>query len=195
MSSPENPGTPEKKQGLACLGVLGVIAFVVLLLVFTNRGGGSGDSSDDTAASPSYPTATATDDPYTSTPYPSDPSSSDPYSAAPDTSDSYSSDPYGTDDPYGTPSPDPSPYTSGTCLNGTLPDSTTAQSVSGVDEVSCSASDAHYKVIETIPLTSDMSRCNDNPQTQYAFSSRYTINGSTINEYVYCLVGLGSYAR
>ncbi|MGW1283561.1 LppU/SCO3897 family protein [Streptomyces sp. NPDC002586] len=198
MSSPENPGTPEKKQGLACLGVLGVIAVVVLLLVFVNRGGGSSDVSGDTAASPSYPTATATGEPYTSDPYTSEPSTGDPYSSyssTPDTSAPYSSDPYGTGNPYDTPSPDPSPYTSGTCLNGTLPDSTTAQSVSGVDEVSCSASDAHYQVIETIPLTSDMSRCNDNPRTQYAFSSRYTINGSTINEYVYCLVGLGSYAR
>lgn len=182
----------EKKQGLACLGVLGVIAAVVLLLVLTNHGGGSSGSSDDAAGSPyspsapSYPTATATDEPYTG----------DPYSSTPDTGEPYSSDPYGTGDPYNdSPSPDPSPYTSGTCLNGTLPDSTTAQSVSGVEEVSCSASDAHYKVIETIPLTSDMSRCNDNSRTQYAFSSRYTINGATVNEYVYCLVGLGSYAR
>ncbi|MFI9254846.1 hypothetical protein [Streptomyces sp. NPDC053069] len=177
-----------KKQGLTCLGVLGAVAVVVLLLVLTNRGG-SDDSSDDTLGSssysPSYPTATATGEPY----------SSDPYSSAPGAGDTYSSDPYGTADPYGTPSPDPSPYTSGTCLNGTLPDSTTAQSVSGVEEVSCSASDAHYKVIETIPLTSDMSRCKDNSRTQYAFSSRYTINGATVNEYVYCLVGLGSYAR
>ncbi|MGW3206582.1 LppU/SCO3897 family protein [Streptomyces sp. NPDC001135] len=192
-ASPAAAGS-EKKQGLACLGVLGVVAVVVLLLVLTNHGGGSDDASDDTAGSssysPSYPTATATDEPYTGDPY-----SSDPYSSAPDTGSTYSSDPYGTGDPYGTPSPDPSPYTSGTCLNGTLPDSTTAQSVSGVEEVSCSASDAHYKVIETIPLTSDMSRCNDNPRTQYAFSSRYTINGATVNEYVYCLVGLGSYAR
>ncbi|MER6028573.1 hypothetical protein [Streptomyces sp. NPDC001851] len=184
----------EKKQGLACLGVLGVVAVVVLLLVLVNRGGGSDDSSGDTLSSspysPSYPTATATDEPYTGDPY-----TGDPYTGAPGTGGTYSSDPYRTGDPYGTPSPDPSPYTSGTCLDGTLPDSTTAQSVSGVDEVSCSASDAHYKVIETIPLTSDMSRCNDNPRTQYAFSSRYTINGATINEYVYCLVGLGSYAR
>ncbi|MGW0907470.1 LppU/SCO3897 family protein [Streptomyces sp. NPDC002853] len=59
----------------------------------------------------------------------------------------------------------------------------------------CSASDAHYEVIQTIPMTSEMSRCNDNPKTQYAFSYRYTLNGSTINEHVYCLIGLGSYAR
>ncbi|WP_137988758.1 LppU/SCO3897 family protein [Streptomyces vilmorinianum] len=93
-----------------------------------------------------------------------------------------------------TPEP-PDPYAKGTCLNGTLPDSTTAQSVSDIDEVPCSASDAHYRVIQTIPLTSDLNRCNANPKTQYAFSHRYTINGATVNEYVYCLVGLGSYAR
>ncbi|MFF3319407.1 hypothetical protein ACFYV5_28410 [Streptomyces sp. NPDC003035] len=89
----------------------------------------------------------------------------------------------------------PDPYTKGTCLNGRLPDSTTAQSVSNVEEVPCSASDAHYRVIQTIPLTSDLNRCNANPKTQYAFSHRYTINGATINEYVYCLVGIGSFAR
>jgi hypothetical protein len=188
------PASPDKKQGLACLGVLGVIAVVVLLLVLTHQGG-SGGPSDDEAGSPSYPAATATDEPYSSDPYTDDPYTGDPYSGTPGTGDPYSSDPYASDDPYGGSSPDPSPYTSGTCLDGTLPNSTTAQSVSGVEEVSCSASDAHYKVIETIPLTSDMSRCNDNPRTEYAFSSRYTINGATVNEYVYCLVGLGSYAR
>ncbi|GAA3064517.1 hypothetical protein GCM10017562_32660 [Streptomyces roseofulvus] len=90
---------------------------------------------------------------------------------------------------------EPDPYDKGTCLNGTLPDSETAQSVSGVEEVPCSASDAHYKVIQTFPFTSDMNRCNANPKTEYAFSHRYTMNGTTISEYVYCLVGLGSYAR
>ncbi|MFH8729227.1 LppU/SCO3897 family protein [Streptomyces termitum] len=90
---------------------------------------------------------------------------------------------------------EPDPYEKGTCLNGTLPDSETAQSVSGVDEVSCSAADAHYKVIQTFPFTSDMNKCGANPKTQYAFSHRYTMNGTTVNEYVYCLVGLGSYAR
>ncbi|MEU4277590.1 hypothetical protein AB0F57_22155 [Streptomyces tanashiensis] len=90
---------------------------------------------------------------------------------------------------------EPDPYEQGTCLNGTLPNSETAQSVSGVDEVPCSASDAHYKVIQTFPFTSDMNNCNSNPRTQYAFSHRYTMNGTTVSEYVYCLVGLGSYAR
>ncbi|MEU7009066.1 hypothetical protein [Streptomyces sp. NPDC046332] len=105
--------------------------------------------------------------------------------------------PFPTTDPAPTTTTEapPDPYTKGTCLNGTLPDSTTAQSVSDIDEVDCSASDAHYRVIQTFPLTSDLNRCNANPKTQYAFSHRYTINGATINEYVYCLVGLGSYAR
>ena len=174
------------KQGLACLGVIGVVAAIVLLLVLTIRGGSDGSSSADSAdGSSSYTSsAPATDDPYTSDPY-----SSDPYTSDPDTSDPYSSD------PYGGASEEPSPFTSGTCLNGTLPDSTTAQEVSGVEEVSCSASDAHYKVIETFPFTSDMSRCKSNSRTQYAFSYRYTLNGAAVNEYVYCLVGLGSYAR
>ncbi|MFE2286310.1 hypothetical protein ACFXDJ_19350 [Streptomyces sp. NPDC059443] len=90
---------------------------------------------------------------------------------------------------------DPTPFNRGTCLNGSLPDSTTAQKVTGVEEVSCSASDAHYRVIESIPLTSDLNRCNGNPKTEYAFSYRYTLNGAPINQYVYCLVGIGSYAR
>ncbi|MFE7804402.1 hypothetical protein ACFU51_07015 [Streptomyces sp. NPDC057430] len=103
--------------------------------------------------------------------------------------------PFPTTDPAPTTEAPPDPYTKGTCLNGTLPDSTTPQSVSDIDEVDCSASDAHYRVIQTFPLTSDLNRCNANPKTQYAFSHRYTINGATVNEYVYCLVGLGSYAR
>ncbi|MBX7547081.1 hypothetical protein [Streptomyces sp. NPDC004232] len=189
MSSPQSPqpsqspqSSQQPKQGVACLGVLGVVALVVILLVVINHSGGGGGSSDDAGSSPS---------PYTPTSAPYTPSG-DPYTGDPYTP---SSDPYASGDPYSSPSPEPSPYTSGTCLNGTLPDSTTAQSVSGVEEVSCSASDAHYQVIETIPLTTDLSRCNDNSRTQYAFSYRYTWNGATINSYVYCLVGLGSYAR
>ncbi|MEV1020285.1 hypothetical protein [Streptomyces sp. NPDC050264] len=51
------------------------------------------------------------------------------------------------------------------------------------------------RVIQTIPMTSELSRCESNSGTRYAFSSRYTMNGAVINEYVYRLVGLGSYAR
>lgn len=116
----------------------------------------------------------------------------DPGSAGPGPVPTFSYDPF----PSATPTEDePDPYENGTCLNGTLPNSETAQSVSGVEEVSCSASDAHYKVIQTFPFTSDMNRCNTNPKTEYAFSHRYTMNGTTISEYVYCLIGLGSYAR
>lgn len=50
-------------------------------------------------------------------------------------------------------------------------------------------------MIQTFPFTSDMGLCNANPKTQYAFSHRYTMNGATVSEYVYCLIGLGSYAR
>ncbi|MFE1548723.1 hypothetical protein [Streptomyces sp. NPDC058718] len=101
-------------------------------------------------------------------------------------------------DPTATAAPteeEPDPFEKGTCLNGQLPDSETAQSVEDVEEVPCSASDAHYKVIQTFPFTSDMNKCNANPKTQYAFSHRYTMNGAVMSEYVYCLVGLGSYAR
>lgn len=152
---------------------------MVIVILLLNQGNDDSDAS----AAPTPTTSQSTYTPATSTPYPSTPSTNDPYGSD-------------TAAPAATPTSEaPTPFTSGTCLNGTLPDSETAQEVSNVDEVSCSASDAHYEVIETIPLTSDMSRCDNNPKTQYAFSYRYTLNGSTINEYVYCLVGLGSYAR
>ncbi|MDT7843789.1 LppU/SCO3897 family protein [Streptomyces justiciae] len=175
------------------VAVLAVAALVVFVAVVAN--GGGDDSADDASpySSPSY-SYSGTYEPYTDDPYSEDPYTEDPYSEDP-----YSEDPYdyGTDDPYAeeTETEAPDPYTSGTCLNGTLPDSTTAQEVDDVEEVDCSASDAHYQVIQTIPFSSDMSQCNANPRTQYAFSYRYTLNGTAINEYVYCLVGLGAYAR
>ncbi|MGW0782290.1 LppU/SCO3897 family protein [Streptomyces sp. NPDC002913] len=184
------------------LAVLGVAAAFVVAVVLLN---GVDDASSDVATPSSGSSAYASDnpfsqDPYTEDPYTEDPSTADPYTEEPsaeetdDTEEPYTEDPY-TEDPYDTGAEEPDPYESGTCLNGTLPDSTTAQEVSDVDEVSCSASDAHYQVIQTIPGTSDMSSCNSNSRTQYAFSYRYTLNGATLNEYVYCLVGLGSYAR
>ncbi|KPC82355.1 MULTISPECIES: LppU/SCO3897 family protein [Streptomyces] len=193
-------GTSKGRPWPALLGIAAVIGAVVLLAVI-------GAEDDNTSAIPSArPSAYEphTEDPYEEDAYPGE--IEDTYSEAPDaegadtgdtpdagdtpeTEDTY------TEDPYDTASEAPDPYETGTCLNGTLPDSTTAQEVSGVDEVSCSAPDAHYRVIETIPSTSDMSRCDANSSTQYAFSYRYTLNGATLNEYVYCLVGLGSYAR
>ncbi|WP_318213903.1 hypothetical protein [Streptomyces sp. SCL15-6] len=157
------------------------VAVAAALLALSVTGCGSTDNDAPGAAPPvsSAPYETATEDPYTE-----DPATEDPYTEDPV-----------DDDPYATESAAPDPYDSGTCLNGTLPDSTTAQEVDDVEEVDCSASDAHYQVIQTFPMTSDLSQCNSNSRTEYAFSYRYTLNGAAINEYVYCLVGLGSYAR
>lgn len=169
-----------------CLVALGVVAAVIIGLVLLN----SGDDDDTSATSTTAtPTPTSSYSPWSPAPAP-----------APVPADTSAGTATGTatDPGPGAASPSeaaPSPFDRGTCLNGTLPDSTTPKSVTGVEEVSCSASDAHYRVIESIPLTSDLNQCKDNPKTQYAFSYRYTRNGITINEYVYCLVGIGSYAR
>ncbi|MFG2645792.1 hypothetical protein ACGFYP_33025 [Streptomyces sp. NPDC048370] len=158
---------PRKSGFLGCLAPL-VVVGVIAFLIFSNSDNDS-DRTDNAGGGSTAPSPSFSfDDPLDSTTEPT---------------------------PTQTTEPAPDPYTKGTCLNGTLPNSETAQSVTGVEEVSCSASDAHYKVIQTFPLTSDLNRCNSNPKTEYAFSHRYTINGATINEYVYCLVGLGSYAR
>lgn len=173
---------------LVAIGVLGVLGVAVVAGVALLGDGDPGTSAAAPYATPSAPTSTpdptAADGP--SSPAPAPP----PAPAATDTPAGAVPDPV-------PPSAEaaPTPFDQGTCLNGSLPDSTTAQSVSGVDEVPCSASDAHYRVIESIPMTSDMDRCDDNPKTEYAFSHSYTLNGVPINEYVYCLVGIGSYAR
>lgn len=93
--------------------------------------------------------------------------------------------------------PEPSPFDKGTCLNGKLPDSTVSTKVYNVEEVPCSAPDAHYRVIQRFQGTTDMNLCDANPRTEYAFSHSYTLGGVPIKdkEYVYCLVGLGSHAR
>ncbi|MEU4999768.1 hypothetical protein [Streptomyces sp. NPDC021622] len=182
------PAAAPGSTARGCLAVLGVVGAVLLVILLLNQGDG-----DDSTAAPDPTTSYGTYDPSTSTPtYSNDPyETDDPYDGATDPT-ATATDPM---DPTSPPSESPTPYDSGTCLNGTLPNSETAQEVSDIDEVSCSASDAHYRVIESIPMTSDLGACNDNSQTQYAFSSRYTLNGTTINEYVYCLVGIGSYAR
>ncbi|MFE4691772.1 hypothetical protein ACFRH6_17135 [Streptomyces sp. NPDC056749] len=172
----------------ALLGVAAVIGFVVLLGVL---------GAEDQDSSAGAPAGSSTYDPSGEDPYAEEPGTAGTTEEPEETGepeDTSTEDPF-AEDPYETGEEAPDPYESGTCLNGTLPDSTTAQEVSGVDEVSCSASDAHYQVIQTIPFTSDMSRCDANSATQYAFSYRYTLNGATLNEYVYCLIGLGSYAR
>ncbi|MFJ3201712.1 hypothetical protein [Streptomyces sp. NPDC086989] len=166
------PGPAPVSNARGCLVALGVAVAVIVGVVLLN----SGDDGEGPTASPrSTPSYSAWSPPPVPAAPPVD-TSADPLTPAPE-------------------EPAPSPFDRGTCLNGTLPDSTTAQRVTGVEEVPCSASDAHYKVIESIPLTSELERCNGNPKTQYAFSYRYSRGGVTLNEYVYCLVGLGSYAR
>lgn len=180
------PAAPPKSGARGCLVVLGIAAAVVIGVVALSNANGGGNDSDHKAsatAAPSYPA-----DPYPTTPTYSAAPSTPTYSAAPSTP-TYSAAPVAPSEAA------PTPFDKGTCLNGELPDSTTAQRVSGVEEVSCSASDAHYRVIESIPMTSDLDRCNANPKTEYAFSYRYTLNGSVLNQYVYCLVGIGSYTR
>jgi len=81
----------------------------------------------------------------------------------------------------------------GICLTGTLPNSPVPVPVHDVSEVPCFSSEAHYKVIQSFPGTTDMARCDANPRTQYAFSSETTLGTTTIR-YVYCLVGLAQYA-
>lgn len=165
------PGSNPGSTARGCLAALGAVGAVLIVILLLNQGDDDDTDHTDSAA----PSSSTSQETYTPPPSPT---------------------PYPTSTPTTTPtSQAPTPFRSGTCLNGTLPDSTTAQEVNDVEEVSCSASDAHYEVIQTIPMTSEMSRCNDNPKTQYAFSYRYTLNGSTINEYVYCLIGLGPYAR
>ncbi|GGS95135.1 MULTISPECIES: hypothetical protein [Streptomyces] len=164
------PPPARKGSPLGCL-----LALLVAAGVAAGIAALTDDDTDTTAGKRPTPTPTYSARPWTPAPLPT-----------PDLPD------------LGTPTsaaPQPSPYDEGTCLNGTLPDSTTATRVHNIDEVACSADDAHYKVIQRFPFTTEMERCQANPRTEYAFSHSYTRNGVPINQYVYCLVGLGSYAR
>ncbi|WP_063781663.1 LppU/SCO3897 family protein [Streptomyces sp. XY413] len=168
---------PSTGGGRGCLVGLAVAAALVIGFFVLSDGD---DGSDAKPTADSTPTWSASWSP-TPSPWPSTPEAA-------------ATTPY-VPEPSVEPSPEPSPFDRGTCLNGQLPDSTTPRSVSGVEEVPCSASDAHYRVIESIPGTSDLNGCNDNPKTQYAFSYRYMRGSIVLNQYVYCLVGIGSYAR
>ncbi|APU40759.1 LppU/SCO3897 family protein [Streptomyces sp. TN58] len=170
---------PQTGGGRGCLAGLAVAAVLVIGFFVLSDGD---DGSDAKPSADSTPTWSP------SPPSPSPPEASEtPYDSEPSAETST--------EPSAEPSPEPTPFDRGTCLNGQLPDSTTPRSVSGVEEVPCSASDAHYRVIENIPGTSDLNSCNDNPKTQYAFSYRYMRGSLVLNQYVYCLVGIGSYAR
>ncbi|MFF3425307.1 hypothetical protein [Streptomyces sp. NPDC002602] len=178
-AAPGQPAASGKSGAKGCLVAVGLLAAVVVGVVLLNSG--DDDKGVATPTPTTTPIATPTAGVWSPAPAP-------PPVVLPTPTTST-----GVSVPDPTPSPSeaaPSPFDRGTCLNGTLPDSTTAQRVTGVREVPCSASDAHYRVIESIPLTSDLDRCNDNPKTEYAFSYSYTRNGIPLNEYVYCLVGM-----
>ncbi|MFJ1568207.1 hypothetical protein ACIOG8_29025 [Streptomyces erythrochromogenes] len=170
---------PQTGGGRGCLVGLAVAALLVIGFFVLSAGDDGDDSKPAADATPTWSSS------WTPSPTPS------PWTSAPEAA---TTTPY-SPEPSAEPSPEPSPFDRGTCLNGRLPDSTTPRSVSGVEEVPCSASDAHYRVIESIPGTSDLNSCNDNPKTQYAFSYRYMRGSIVLNQYVYCLVGIGSYAR
>ncbi|MEU6309966.1 hypothetical protein [Streptomyces sp. NPDC047014] len=189
-SPPPPPGSAGRRTGL--VAVLALAAVITAVVLLAGGGGDDGDRRDD-----ARPAATAS--PTASGLW--SPAPSSPYSAATGVPSAYPTryDPVPSREPSpeASPeaSPEPSPFDRGTCLNGRLPDSTTPTTVTGVEEVPCSASDAHYRVIESLPGTSDLNACNSNSRTQYAFSYRYTRGGTVLNQYVYCLVGIGSYAR
>ncbi|MFB7054796.1 hypothetical protein ACFCXT_16965 [Streptomyces vinaceus] len=189
VAAPAVPGQRPSRSGrtAGCLAVLAAIATVIIAAVALN----SGDDGKGTAAS-SSPTPTYSS--WSPTPLPTGTSYTSGTSTGTGSGSGSGSVPYPSTAPTAA-APAPSPFDAGTCLNGQLPDSTTAQRVEDVNEVSCSASDAHYKVIQRFGFTSDLHSCDANPRTEYAFSYRYTLNGTPINQYVYCLVGLGSYAR
>ncbi|MFE5871849.1 hypothetical protein ACFQ6V_24845 [Streptomyces roseifaciens] len=117
--------------------------------------------------------------------------------------------PFGSPTPYGGGAPTPHrslpaleppaparPHELGTCLDGeSVPPSAGTVSVDPFRVVSCSSSKAHYRVVETFHGTRDRSKCKSVAESQYAYSSWSSRGGHTLWEAVYCLVGLGSYAR
>ncbi|MFD5420427.1 hypothetical protein ACFWJT_20680 [Streptomyces sp. NPDC127069] len=187
VPQPAAPSGSGKSGALGCLLALGVAAAVIIGVAVAS----SSDDDSGPIASPTHSSTYSPDTSYTPHPTPTDPP---PTYTSPPASDPAAAPTYDLPSPSPT-TEAPRPFDEGTCLNGQLPDSTTATRVTGVHEVSCGADDAHYRVIERFPGTSDMSRCDQNPDTEYGFSYRYTLGTSVLNEYVYCLVGLGSYAR
>ncbi|MBW5482514.1 LppU/SCO3897 family protein [Streptomyces bambusae] len=181
-AGPAAPTASSPNAARGCLIAAGVVAAALVALALF-------DSGDDSRSTTSAPTPSSS---YSGTysPAPATPEPDATSDAPQDTSTSSAPEPVATPSETA-----PSPFDRGTCLGGELPDSTTAQRVTGVEEVPCSASDAHYRVIESIPGTSDLNSCDDNSDTEYAFSYCYTRNGIPINQYVYCLVGIGPYAR
>ncbi|MEU1310514.1 hypothetical protein ABZ419_16680 [Streptomyces cinnamoneus] len=182
--TPQSPGagpSPLRSPLLKPLLVLAALGVLVVVLL-SQRDGSSSSAAPGSGRTPS---------PLTSrTPFSPGPGTEHAAPGLPD--------PLGTGRPTRGPSrlpAPPAPYRTGTCLNGTIPDSTTPVKVNNVGVVACSSSDAHYRVIQTFHGTTDMARCRDNSDTQYSFSSETTLGGRTISSVVYCLVGMGSYER
>jgi hypothetical protein len=168
------------RQIFAGVGAIVVLGLIVWPVVASLSGGSSANTAGPTS---SLPLPTFLDLP----------SFSDTPQAGSDlpTVDSGSVEP-----PIGPPLVTTPVYDISTCLSGTLPNSTVSVPVgSDVTEVACTSPDAHYRVIQDIPGTTDLNRCDSNPQTQYEFSSEEDINGLPTNQYVYCLVGIGSYGK
>ncbi|MCC9305825.1 hypothetical protein LN042_01655 [Kitasatospora sp. RB6PN24] len=174
------PGVPTKSKAplVVLVSVIAVVAIGVTL------GLTLGQHHDSPYSSPTVdPVVTQTTDSAT-TPAPDDTDT-----ALPTDPDTYQPP---TTDPT---SPSESPFTDGSCLSGTLPDSTTAQPVTDVNVVDCGSSDAHYKIIHTFPFSDDLHQCDSVSGTEYMFSETRTWGGATLMSTVYCVKGLGSYSR
>lgn len=88
----------------------------------------------------------------------------------------------------------PTGYLNGSCLTGDIPEIAIPVPANDVFEVDCASPDAHYQVIQVFPGTDDMTRCDANPDTRYSYSETTTMNGVPVNQFVYCMIGLGPYA-
>lgn len=86
------------------------------------------------------------------------------------------------------------PRTPGLCFGGKIPELGVAVPGSVLPEVDCGSPDAHYRTESTYPGTTDLSLCTDLAKTRYAYAET-RIRGSLVTRTVYCLVGLGPYAR
>lgn len=204
---PKNTAAGERTARIR-LGVAAsacVATALTLLVAGCGEGGGAspwaeGSAGSSRSLSPSpaasataatAPTDELTEPTDADTEFDDDTSLYDPY---PDDTDSFYDD-YTWDSGLYPTLPNASPYQADTCFDGPHITSTTPIDVYDMNEVSCSSSDAHYKVVKTILDSTDLDACNDVDDAEYAFSESDTDEyGVTTWNAVYCLVGLGSYA-
>lgn len=204
------PNTAAGERALRIRRGVAASTFAAAALTLVVAGCGGGGVSPAAGASPGRSSAasassTATDDELTE---PTDVDTEfDDETYLDDTDSYYDDETYDDDtydDPYGEDTydsglyptlPNSTPYATDTCFNGPHITSTTAIDVYDMNEVDCSSSDAHYKVVKTILDSSDLDACDDVDDAEYAFSESDTDGyGVTSWSAVYCLVGLGSYA-